>query len=204
MGNVLAPIEGTPYVGGTAQGVVYVDANGLQTTDGPTWDGNEVLALGAGGKIAPTSAATDHLDFSSAGFVELTGNTKLVLRGGPSASQRWEISGGNLSPVQADNQLDLGSTTYRIKDGYFAGVLQAGILDVDIQTASDVGLSIEHAATPSGDYLQLTTNGGTAGDVLKVDSAGDLTASGFASFSAPHTQVTLRDSDAGSAAGSTA
>jgi len=109
MSVVLAPIESTPYIGGTATGVIYVDATGLQKTNGPQWDGT-TFAVGAAG------------------------------------------------------------------DG--TGTLQSGLLDVNIPTATDVGLSIEAAAAQSANLFELTTNGGTAGDVFKVDSAGDITASG--------------------------
>jgi len=107
--QLLGPVEGSPYIGGTPTGLVFVGSDGKQATDGPQWDGS-TFAVGPAG------------------------------------------------------------------DG--TGMVQTGLLDVNIPTASGVGLSIEHAATPSGDYLQLTTNGGIAGDVFKVDSAGDITASG--------------------------
>lgn len=63
MGLQLAPIEGTPYAGGTATGVIYLDANGLQRTDGPAVDasGNVIVAgtLSAGILTATAPAITD-------------------------------------------------------------------------------------------------------------------------------------------------
>ena len=45
MGIQLAPIEGTPYAGGTATGIIYLDANGLQRTDGSTIDASGNLTV---------------------------------------------------------------------------------------------------------------------------------------------------------------
>ena len=54
----LAPIEGTPYAGGTATGIIYLDANGLQRSNGPTIDSSGNVAV-AGNVMATAQAITD-------------------------------------------------------------------------------------------------------------------------------------------------
>jgi hypothetical protein len=95
----LAPIEGTPYVGGTATGVIYVDASGLQKTDGPTVD--------ASGRVGINDTTPD------------------------------------------------------------------AMLDIVCASATDVGLQVELAAAQSANALDITSNGGTAGDLFKIDKDGD-------------------------------
>jgi hypothetical protein len=56
MGIQLAPIEGTPYAGGTATGVIYLDANGLQRSNGPVWTGTS-LNVGGECTVSPTGTA---------------------------------------------------------------------------------------------------------------------------------------------------
>ena len=99
MGIQLAPIEGTPYAGGTATGVIYLDANGLQRTDGPTVDASGNATFG--GQVAVTTG-----------------------------------------------------------------------------TATDIPVTINLAAAQSANALNVTSNGGTAGDLLKVSSAGAITIGG--------------------------
>ena len=57
MGIQLAPIEGTPYAGGTATGVIYLDANGLQRSNGP--------AVDASGNVTVSGTFTVEADVGS-------------------------------------------------------------------------------------------------------------------------------------------
>ena len=77
----LAPIEGTPYAGGTATGVIYLDANGLQRSNGPVWTGTS-LNVGGECTVSPTGTAYfeikngyTQLLYGSAGKIGLDGRT---------------------------------------------------------------------------------------------------------------------------------
>ena len=91
MALVLAPIEGTPYVGGTATGLVYIDSNGLQKTDGPAWDGTTLLLtdIGLARKSSGVMALVDSNGPTDASPVAST----LIGQGGSGT----DIAGGDIT-----------------------------------------------------------------------------------------------------------
>ena len=58
--------------------------------------------------------------------------------------------------------------------GYALGQLNTGLLTAVAPAATDVPISITGAAAQSANLFEIGANGGTAGDVLKVDSTGKL------------------------------
>ena len=57
-------------------------------------------------------------------------------------------------------------------DSTSLGQLNAGLLDATAPAATDIPLSITGAAAQSANLFNITSNGGTAGDLLSVDSGG--------------------------------
>jgi hypothetical protein len=69
---------------------------------------------------------------------------------------------------------------------------------VTAPAAPDIPLSITGAAAQAGNYVNITSNGGVAGDVFKIDAAGDVTASNViaALFGSTASTATLTGLDA--------
>ena len=206
MSVVLAPIESTPYIGGTATGVIYVDATGLQKTDGPTWDAVDTLAS-PGLYITASSASSG---YSAAMFCErnktygffVDTNGTIKLNNHTDTRKRWGLSvqgvfhcgshgylgfgnGNVLGSIDiAARRSAAGVLTWTRGSDSLGCEIQCGILAATAPTASEVPVVIELASAQSANAFEINSNGGTAGDVFKVDSAGDITASGGQSSAA--------------------
>ena len=187
MGLQLAPIEGTPYEAGTATGVIYLDANGLQRTDGPTVDASSNLTTT--GRIVTDSGSTPSTGGESlqiegttatlAEFYRRGGgtNSTVVFRGGSSSCNVGVNSTGfaiGASSNLSTNWFHIHATTGDVSSGPITATAQA-ITDTPLIVNGSVGQTAEVA-----------------------------TLNGRVGISAPHTQLTLRDSDAGNAGSATA
>jgi len=108
MGIQLAPIEGTPFAGGTATGVIYLDANGLQRSDGPTVNASGDLTVG--GNISATAQAITDTPVTINLAAAQSANATQVKDSGGTVLHFVDAGGGGLftSPLH----FDVGEYTY--------------------------------------------------------------------------------------------
>lgn len=87
----------------------------------------------------------------------------------------WQAAGGSAMQLGAYHEIILQGGRNTVSDLSFAsGSGAAYNTRVINSNAGSIALSVEGAASQSGDYLQLTANGGSAGGILKVTSAGNV------------------------------
>jgi len=158
MGIQLAPIEGTPYAGGTATGIIYLDANGLQRTSspGPTVDASGDLTVG--GSVTAGGLTSSNLTSGRIPFATTGG--RLTDSGGLSATGSRLI------------------TTTLSVSGCGAVFDNAGThLQITAQSITDTPLVVEGAVGQTADIA-------TIGDVT-IDSASNLTLGGDLTLPSP-------------------
>ena len=175
MGIQLAPIEGTPYAGGTATGVIYLDANGLQRTDGSTIDASGNLTVG--GDIQGPGTGRLALGNKANGYVEVTESVDNTgIRFGQGGSSKILLRSSELR-ASVDGAMDLGGIGHRWQNVW------TGILNAVAPAITDTPLVVNGAVGQTADLA-------TIGDVT-IDAAsnvatdGDITANGNLTLPSP-------------------
>jgi len=165
MGIQLAPIEGTPYAGGTATGVIYLDANGLQRSDGPTVDASGNVAVGG------------DINVGSNKSVYIAGVQGAYDIGAGSAQFKTNLTydaiiEGYTNVLLSPGALGGSGTYVEINNGT-AGVLRdlkARTVNATAQAITDTPLAVNGAVGQTADLA-------TIGDVT-IDAASNLTVGG--------------------------
>jgi hypothetical protein len=171
MGIQLAPIEGTPYAGGTATGIIYLDANGLQRTSspGPTVDASGNVAVSGdinvgSNKSVYIAGIQGAYDIGAGGAKFKTNLTyDAILEG---------VKNVHLSPGALG-----GSGTYAEINNGTEGVLRdlkARTVYATAQAITDTPLVVEGAV---GQTADLATIGG-----VTIDASSNVTVSDQATF----------------------
>ncbi|MCP4854331.1 MAG: hypothetical protein GY903_07550, partial [Fuerstiella sp.] len=156
MGIQLAPIEGTPYAGGTATGIIYLDANGLQRTSspGPTVD--------ASGNVTVSS----DINFSAA-------NPSLQRQG----TDYISLSSGLVNLGQNAQSTYLGSGAFGHYGKSWISAPSNGVMSVfawDGSTLAEVDVGILNATAPAITNTPLTV-AGAVGQTADLAAIGDVT-----------------------------
>ena len=178
------------------RGLTTVGAAGTGTVQAGTIQnsgGSLILtASSSGGYITPMRPFNNHMSSHQAHWA-------LAYHGSLGTSSAQMTVGGHLglaaaygaaaaidtriTRVSAGVAAILSSTS--TADSTSLGQLNAGLLDATAPAATDIPLSITGAAAQSANLFNITSNGGTAGDLLSVDSAGDATFGGDLALSSP-------------------
>jgi len=130
-----------------------------------------------------TTLSTSH----DQGSIEFWGNDG---NGHHESAKIYSKSGGtsnNVVPGDLRFATNAGGTesTDRVVIGSAGETTFSYPVIVTAPAATDIPLSITGAAAQSANLFDITSNGGTAGDLLSVDSAGDATFSGELTLSSP-------------------
>ena len=169
MGIQLAPIEGTPYAGGTATGVIYLDANGLQRTDGAKWDGTNFKGS------APLAGYLDNtgvygLLVKDDGDITLKNHTDARKQLAGNANGVWHTGAPGIFGHSSGNvfgTIDVGFS--RISAGVeglgngtlgsVVGELRLGILTATAPAITDTPLVVEGAVGQTADIATFGSGG---------------------------------------------
>jgi hypothetical protein len=191
MGIQLAPIEGTPYAGGTATGIIYLDANGLQRTDGPTVDASGDLTVGGSievpnnGVQLSTSARTAGFGFSDGWpSISSTAKAEFIISGtGPAipsgSSYGFRSTDGVTGGPGVDTKINRVSANVASLTDFnetTLGQFNVGILTATAPAITDTPLEVNGTA---GQTAALATFGTGA----KITAAEEFSNSGSAAGS---------------------
>ena len=100
-------------------------ANGGQNSTAPT---GTLMTLKAA-EIQSGLNQNDYLEFIASGFVKLSAQTRLTVQAGASANHNWYWDAAGLYPAQWDNNMDFGSSSYRVRTGYFGTSIEVPSVD---------------------------------------------------------------------------
>jgi len=177
--------------GGAAGDLFSVDETGALLC-------NALTVSGSGG-IYDWDTVFPGIRMRNDGAVGLTG----IMSGGSGGGQYFAISTGGLR-VALNASLAFASSTYSIaapnahldstttdiirvrnNDNTALGQLNTGLLTAVAPAATDIPVSITGAAAQSANLFEIGANGGAAGDLFKIDSAGLVTFGGSTSGIVP-------------------
>ena len=180
MGIQLAPIEGTPYAGGTATGVIYLDANGLQRSDGPTVDASGNVTADNYRVGSPLGGYYDNtgvygLETKTDGDIRIKNNTdaRLQLAGGRHGTWHLGIQGvfgwsnGNVFGTVDTALSRISAGVIGVGTGALGsvdGTLSAGILTATAPAITDTPLAVNGSVGQTADIATFGTGAKVTAD----------------------------------------